>query len=235
MPADLWTPAWRGLVTNDTFGPLRAIAAGRARRGSLAAGGRWSTVRRLLAPAGETERALARAETLLRRYGVVGARAARPEELPGAGAAVWPAWRALEEAGRARRGFWVEGLGGGQFALPGAVDALRGELPSGPVVLAACDPANPYGALLDAGRPGYRRAAGARVVLVDGRLAAFVERGGRALTLAAEDREAALGALAAVPGPRVERVNGGSPFAEALAGLFRSTGWRMTPRGRETR
>lgn len=233
--ADLWSLAWKGLATNDAFGPLRAMAAGRARRGSLAAGGRWSTVSRLLAPVGEPEKALARAELLLRRYGVVGPRAARHEGLPGAGSAVWPAWRALEEAGRARRGWWVEGLGGGQFALPGAVDALRAEPGAGTLVLAATDPANPYGALLDAGLPGFRRAAGARVVLVDGRLAGFVERGGRGLLLGGTgDRAAALGALAAVSGLRVERVDGGSPFAADLAEAFRTAGWRLTPRGWET-
>jgi ATP-dependent Lhr-like helicase len=90
----------------------------------------------------------------------------------------------MEDAGRVRRGYFVEGLGGSQFALPGAVDRLRiGEGGDGVVTLAATDPANPYGATISwpahEGRPS--RSAGAFVVLVDGALTAFVERGGRSV------------------------------------------------------
>jgi ATP-dependent Lhr-like helicase len=99
--------------------------------------------------------------------------------------------RAMEEAGRVRRGYFVAGLGAAQFALPGAVDRLRalrrapGEEPREPEVLAlgAADPAQPYGAALpwpaSAGRPA--RIPGAYVVLVDGEPAAFLERGARSL------------------------------------------------------
>lgn len=237
----LWGLAWRGLVTNDTFGPLRAMATTRARRGALAAGGRWSTVARLVGEGEATRRAWARGEALLRRYGVVGVEAARHEEVPGGGAGVYPVWRALEEAGRARRGWFVEGLGGAQFAAPGAVEALRADAAGGVVVLAATDPANPYGALLAAPMPGLRRAAGARVVLVEGALAAFVERSGRSLRFGPVEegaRRAALAALAQAARQggrplRLETVDGQPALGEPWAGWLRAAGFGMTPRGWE--
>jgi ATP-dependent Lhr-like helicase len=101
---------------------------------------------------------------------------------------LYPVLKALEESGRARRGYFVAGLGGSQFAQPGALDRLRAardarddEAPAA-VVLAACDPANAYGAALawpksETARPA--RAAGAHVILVDGALAAYLPRGER--------------------------------------------------------
>jgi ATP-dependent Lhr-like helicase len=126
---------------------------------------------------------------LLERHGVVTREGVRAEGVPGGFAAVYPVLRALEEAGRARRGWFVAGLGAAQFALPGAVDRLRAHRnvdtddPARVLVLAATDPAQPYGAALawpeHASRPA--RAAGAFVVLVDGACAAYVERGGKSL------------------------------------------------------
>jgi ATP-dependent Lhr-like helicase len=129
-------------------------------------------------------------------------------------AAVYPVLRALEEAGRIRRGYFVEGLGAAQFALPGAIDRLRAVREAGgpnaadPVVrvMAAADPANPYGAALpwprrgEADRRPLQRAAGASVVLVDGQAVLYVERGGKALqTLPAfDDLEVAAPALRAL-------------------------------------
>ena len=103
-------------------------------------------------------------------------------------AGVYPVLKALEERGEARRGYFVAGLGAAQFALPGAVDRLRGartpEPDTAPVVLAATDPAQPYGAALtwpdSPGRPA--RTAGAHVVLADGEPLVILERGGRSLT-----------------------------------------------------
>ncbi|GIU89958.1 MAG: hypothetical protein KatS3mg010_1057 [Acidimicrobiia bacterium] len=123
--------------------------------------------------------------------------AVRAEGVAGGFAGVYPVLRALEESGRARRGWFVAGLGAAQFALPGAVDRLRSfRRPEGGepavVVLAATDPAQPYGAALPWPEPAaaaagrrFARAAGASVVLVDGALAAYVERGGRSLLTAA--------------------------------------------------
>jgi ATP-dependent Lhr-like helicase len=122
---------------------------------------------------------------LLERYGVLTREAALGEGLEGGFAGVYPVLKALEERGRVRRGYFVAGLGAAQFAVPGAVDRLRSfrEQTSPPVVLAATDPAQPYGASLSwpesDGRPA--RAAGAHVVLIDGDLAAYLERGGHSV------------------------------------------------------
>lgn len=128
-------------------------------------------------------RAIARAERLLDRYGVVTREAVLAEGTPGGFAGIYPVLRAMEESGTARRGYFVAGLGAAQFAMPGAVDRLRATREPNAVVqtLAAADPAQPYGAALPwpetAGRPS--RAAGAFVVLIGGSPAAFLERGAR--------------------------------------------------------
>jgi ATP-dependent Lhr-like helicase len=127
------------------------------------------------------------------RHGILTRQAVLAEGVPGGFAALYPVLASLEEAGKLRRGYFLAGLGGAQFAQAGAVDRLRSlresvvlddpdQLPA--VVLAATDPANPYGAALPwpvpaiASAPKPMRSAGARVILVDGMLAAFV-RGDR--------------------------------------------------------
>ncbi len=224
----LWDLVWAGEVTNDTFAPVRALLAGpsratrgrprpgRLRRtGPAAAQGRWSLTTALVAPGGtrpaDTLIAHARAAQLLERHGVVTRESVRVEALVGGFSAVYPVLKLMEETGQVRRGYFVEGLGAAQFAPPGAVDRLRtfrapdtdgaGEV----VVLAATDPAQPYGAALawppSDGRPG--RAAGAYVVLVDGAPAVHLERGARSIaTFPTSEAQA----------PR---------WAEALAGLVR--------------
>src|SRR5262249_16577161 len=127
------------------------------------------------------------AELLLERQGIVTRDSVRSEGVPGGYGAVYGELRALETIGVCRRGYFVEGLGGAQFALPGAVERLRelrSQADGDALVLAAADPAQPYGAALPwPKRSGARaaRVAGARVVLLDGRAALFVERGGRSL------------------------------------------------------
>jgi ATP-dependent Lhr-like helicase len=197
--AALWDLAWAGLVTNDSLAPLRAFVGGKVRKaagrrrpavgrltrlGPPAAAGRWSLVAPLLDPRpSPTEAAHARAAQLVERYGVLTREAALGEGTEGGFAGVYPVLRALEEKGRVRRGYFVAGLGAAQFALPGAVDRLRAARESPTLVLAATDPAQPYGAALPwpetAGRPA--RAAGALVVLAEGAPVVFVERGGRSL------------------------------------------------------
>ena len=170
---------------------------------------------------------------------------------------------AFEDAGRCQRGYFVESLGGAQFAVASTVDRLRTYLdgvdPERPeyraVVLAAADPANPYGAALPwpRARADRRRAprrpgrkAGALVVLVDGELAWFLERGGRSLLSFTDDPEAhhaAAAALADLVAARrvasmlVERING-TPVLEPRGGGPRSVGdalvragFARTPRG----
>jgi ATP-dependent Lhr-like helicase len=163
-----------------------------------------------------TERLHAQALSLLERHGVLTREAVVAEGLEGGFAGVYPILRALEEAGRIRRGYFVDGLGAAQFALAGALDRLRSvrdgeEGSTAPAVqlLAAADPANPYGAALawprrgDDDRRPFQRVAGAYVVMVDGVAALYLERGGSTLqTMPAADdpdvRIAALGGLRAL-------------------------------------
>ena len=238
--AVLWDLVWSGEVTNDTLAPLRALVASKAgtRRGGAAKGaargrarsrprpgrlsrlgppagaGRWSLVGPLLLPRPTpTEAAHTRALQLLDRHGVLTREAALAEGVEGGFAGVYTILRALEERGEVRRGYFVAGLGGAQFALPGAVDRLRAfrevdrpppaagndpwdepgvvAAPAPALVLAATDPAQPYGAALpwpdSTGRPA--RAAGAMVVVGDGAPLVYLERGGRSLVTFEPGRE----------------------------------------------
>jgi ATP-dependent Lhr-like helicase len=273
----VWELVWSGHVTNDTLAPLRALVSGgsrpasrrraptrrygrrgvptAARSGPPAAAGRWSLVPGADA-ADPTRRLHAVAEQLLDRHGVLTRGAVVAERIPGGFAGVYPVLKAMEDAGRCRRGYFVDGLGGAQFAMPGAVDRLRAltDPPSSPQtqVLAAADPANPYGAALPwperaapgstGERPGHRpgRKAGAVVILVDGDLVLYVERGGRTLltftdhpdrlaraadALALAVRDGALGRLA------VEKADGGTVFDTPLAQALTEAGFRPTARG----
>ena len=203
--AALWDLVWAGEVTNDSLAPLRAFLGKKSAPGSRKrrrrprvgqlrqsgppqGAGRWSLVSSLLVPQpAPTARTTARALQLVERYGVLTREAALGEGITGGFAGVYPMLKALEERGELRRGYFVEGLGAAQFATPGAVDRLRALSDSREegttVVLAATDPAQPYGASLrwpeSNGRP--QRSAGAHVVLLDGELALYVERGGKSL------------------------------------------------------
>jgi ATP-dependent Lhr-like helicase len=211
----LWDLVWAGEVTNDTFAPLRALrwkrsgsgprraGGGRGRLTALGppeAAGRWSLVTEP-GRATATERLHAQSLALLDRHGVLTREAVATEGIEGGFAAVYPVLRAMEEAGRIRRGYFVDGLGAAQFALAGALDRLRAARdPADPRtagavhLLAAADPANPYGAALAWPRRGetdrrpLQRAAGAYVVLVDGIATLYLERGGSTIqTLRAAD------------------------------------------------
>jgi ATP-dependent helicase Lhr and Lhr-like helicase len=288
----LWELIWAGWVTGDTFAPVRAMLSGTrrstGRRGTPAhrqrqrpprlsrysvahaqarsseptVAGRWSAL-----PAAEPEstaRAHFQAELLLNRYGVLTKGAVGAEEVPGGFAMLYKVLTAFEDAGRCQRGYFVESLGGAQFAVASTVDRLRSYLDGvdpqrreyRAVVLAAADPANPYGAALpwpsrkvadvDAThRPG--RKAGALVAVVDGELAWFLERGGRSLLSFTDDADAhapAAAALAELVGAGrigsllVEKVNG-VPVLEAVAEGQRGAvhdaligaGFARTPRG----
>ncbi|WP_442945763.1 ATP-dependent helicase [Nonomuraea sp. LPB2021202275-12-8] len=342
LAAALWDLVWAGRVSGDTLAPLRAtLGSGRpahrpatkrrravlpTRSGPPTVGGRWWLLPEPAADA--TQRANAQAEVLLERHGVVTRGAVTSERLPGGFTPIYQVLRAYEESGRCRRGYFVEGLGGAQFALPGAVDRMRAMAPSiapsggadfdrspsegapfaatrsgeasfgttssgedlssatpwgdssltapgggpppddrsfggarGPgapqgrvgrreparraVVLAAADPANPYGAALSwpqhPGEVGHKpgRKAGALVVLVDGYLVLYVERGGKTLlsfadgdrlqpaveALALAVRDGALGKLT------VERADGESIVDSPLAAALEAAGFHPTPRG----
>ncbi|MEU2548064.1 DEAD/DEAH box helicase [Streptomyces roseolus] len=228
-----------------------------SRSGPPTVSGRWA----LLPPAEPepTHRAHALARTLLDRHGVVTRGAVAAEGVAGGFSAVYRILSAFEDSGQARRGYVVEGLGAAQFAMDGAVDRLRAaatardrgvEAAAGPraVVLAAADPANAYGAALPWPEPpagaGHKpgRKAGALVVLVDGELTLYVERGGKtvlswptepdapALAAAADAlaEAARAGALGTVT---VERINGATALTSPLARPLETAGFLATPRG----
>jgi ATP-dependent Lhr-like helicase len=282
----LWDLVWAGLVTNDTLAPLRILLSGgrgahrgrpapvrtrygRARpvlpgrAGPPTVSGRWS-----LAPTPEvdpTRRAHAAAEALLDRHGVVTRGAVLAERFTGGFAAIYRVLSGFEEAGRCRRGYFVAGLGAAQFALPGAVDRLRAmaadEDTGQTVLLAATDPANPYGAALpwqrlrDRGastaqrppgsstesalhRPG--RKAGAIAVLTGGEVVLYVERGGRTLlswsddptTLQSAADTLALAVREGVLGRlSVERADGTAVADTPLGEALARAGFHQTPRG----
>ncbi len=259
-------------------GPLGALGSAPARpqlpsrSGPARTTGRWS----LLPPADDepTLRALATAELLLDRHGVLTRGAVAAEDVPGGFAAVYRVLGRAEEAGRVRRGYFVEGLGASQFGTSGAVDRLRaGQGPEAgrgeptALVLAASDPANPYGAALpwpergvdpadvtdgstegptgDTARrrrhqPG--RKAGAVVVVVDGALVLYVERGGRTL-LTHSDDPALLSAAATALADAVRRGHLGRLTVEKADGgrllgsdhpvvaALEAAGFHLTPRG----
>src|SRR5467141_660466 len=245
----LWDLVWAGEVTNDTFAPLRLLGpaarrpAHRPRLPRLTqprASGRWSLVTDLVGSgANPTERLHSAAGVLLQRYGILTRESVAGEGWPGGFASLYPVLRAMEESGRIRRGYFVEGLGGSQFALPGAVDRLRAlrEQGDGVIALAACDPANAYGSVLAWPRSDGRmaRAAGAYCVLDGGKLVLYLERGGRSLLTAGEVSIEHLKALIAmaVPAGRVElqKVDGIPVVESPLNALLREAGFTSTHRG----
>ncbi len=275
LHAALWDLAWAGEVTNDAFAPLRAprlravtrSEARRARRFSSrraatgqALQGRWSLVSELLEDAPpQGPRWRAQAELMLERHGIVTRETVLSEGVPGGFTTLYGELSNLEILGTARRGYFVEGLGGAQFALAGAVERLR-SLPRSDgehLVLAATDPAQPYGAQLpwpkpplreaaDAGteerRGGRRpsRVAGAYVLTRDGEPLLYVERGGKGILLLArieaEELTAALVALteAAVDGliPKlgIEKVDGEPVIGSGMEQSLLEAGFSRQPK-----
>ncbi len=257
----LWELVWAGRITNDTLAPLRGLlgsargssSRARPRRpvrrlGPPAGAGRWSLVP--AAAASPTERLAAAADQLLQRHGVVTRAAVAAEGTRGGFAAVYPVLKAMEEAGKIRRGYFVEGLGGAQFAGPASVDRMRALSDTAPrdsaEVLAATDPASVYGAALPwperGEEKGHRagRKAGAVVVLVSGRLVLYAERGGRSLLSYSDDQDLlqlAVEALAlavrdGVAGVlNVERADGGPVLDSALAPRLEAAGFSLSSRG----
>ncbi|MFI1864437.1 ATP-dependent helicase [Streptomyces jumonjinensis] len=246
----------RRTVPRGRFGGLAAAARTASRSGPPTVSGRWS----LLPPAEPepTHRAHALARTLLDRHGVVTRGAVAAEGVEGGFSAVYRVLSAFEDSGQARRGYVVEGLGAAQFAMDGAVDRLRaaasareradGDTAPHAVVLAAADPANAYGAALSWPEPpdgaGHKpgRKAGSLVVLVDGELTLYMERGGKTLLAWVTDPDApALHAAAeALTGAAragslgtvtVERANGVPALTSPLARPLEAAGFHATPRG----
>lgn len=218
--------------------------------------GRWS-----LAPFPDTDsasRSLAHGEAWLDRYGVVTRGSIVAEDTPGGFSMAYRILSNFEDHGRALRGYLVDGLGAAQFSTPAIIDRLRGlddspdaeGWPSGShhpevVLLAAVDPANPYGASIPWTIAGAQRAAGALVVLCDGVLMAYLSRGGRTLRLGGEGAplekpEVLRMAIAAVQDAvsrgrmepfTVESIDGEDVLQPACAQLISAAGLRLTPRG----
>ncbi|MFD4468430.1 ATP-dependent helicase [Rhodococcus sp. NPDC058505] len=278
LVAALWELVWAGHLAGDSFAPLRALLSGTtratpshrtprraprtrayralprpavpSRTGPPTVGGRWA-----LLPDPEpdaTLRAHARADLLLDRYGVLTRGSVVAEDVPGGFAMMYKVLRGFEDSGRARRGYFVEGLGAAQFSTSEVVDRLRGHADSpgtarpapAAVTLAATDPANPYGAALSwpATEGGHRpgRKAGAMVVLVDGGLALYVERGGKTLLTFTDEPTVLVAAAAALAGLVdrggvekivIERVDGESVHGSALSPVLVEAGFAATPRG----
>ncbi|MFE3757124.1 ATP-dependent helicase [Nocardia tengchongensis] len=231
-----------------------------ARTAAPQVAGRWSLLPERVAD--NTVRAHATADVLLERYGVLTRGSVQSEGVPGGFALMYRVLTEFEDRGRCRRGYFVDSLGGAQFSTTDVVDRLRSfdtertrgagdgfshEPVGKAVVLASCDPANPYGAALPwpkaaaegAGhRPG--RKAGALVVLVEGDLALYLERGGKTLLTFTEDpavRTAAAAALAGLVHDRrvdslvIDRVNGESVHGNTFAGFLAEAGFAATPKG----
>ena len=212
----MWSLVWKGAITNDTFHALRALTRPKTKRvsGGTAPGGARFRSRRLAAPLSAegrwslvptvdinpTQRANALAHQMLARYGVVTREAPGAEGLQGGFGAVYPVLKAMEEAGRIRRGYFVAGLGATQFASGGAIDLLRSFRDDGEkaetVMLAATDPANPYGTIIKWPVDGrFTRSVGANVILVNGALAAYIGRGEKQLSVFLPDDEPSRGTV----------------------------------------
>jgi ATP-dependent Lhr-like helicase len=273
--AALWRLVWRGEVTNDTLAPLRALVAqsasaskevvgagtrrgrtgfrSRRRQRTPGADGRWSLLARFHGGVTSTERLAALASQLVERHGVLTRDQIAREQVEGGFSAIYPVLKAMEEAGKVRRGYFVDGQGGAQFAAPGADELLRSrpredEPPT--FVLAATDPANPYGVALpwpaspggdEAGRP--QRAAGCRVVLCDGQALGYLNKSGQSLTTFLAEAEPDRGyqamqlgkALAARAREQrsilLTKIDGGSAIASPLAPVLAKAGFVATTRG----
>jgi ATP-dependent Lhr-like helicase len=266
----LWDLVWSGEATNDAFAPLRARRLSvapppapnrrRGRFGSRRTGaqpqvqGRWSLTAGLFDPRpSEKERAAARAELLLERHGVVTRETVVAERIPGGFTTLYAELSGLETLGATRRGYFVEGLGGAQFALAAAVERLRThrEGPAEAIVLAAQDPANLYGAALpwpardwepeqDRRRRRPARVPGAYVVMIGGGPVLYVEAGGRGLvSLTRPDPDVLRPALEALADfvrsgglkrAAVERFDGEPVLGSAVEQLLQDVGFRPGPR-----
>ncbi|MFI6312651.1 ATP-dependent helicase [Nocardia fusca] len=275
VSAALWDLVWAGLVSGDTFAPVRARLSGStrapaahrtprraprgrtylprpampSRSGPPTVAGRWSLLPERATD--NTVRAHATADLLLERYGVLTKGSVQSEGVPGGFALVYRVLSEFEDRGRCRRGYFVDSLGGAQFSTTDVVDRLRSfdgdRRPAGAALaLAACDPANPYGAALPwpktEGGPGHRpgRKAGALVVLVDGELVLYLERGGKTLLTCTEDpaaRQAGAGALADLVRTGradslvIDRVDGESVHGNTFAEFLTAAGFATTPQG----
>ncbi|HEX4004648.1 MAG TPA: DEAD/DEAH box helicase [Acidobacteriaceae bacterium] len=279
----LWNLVWRGQVTNDTLHALRAHlekpetsrsskrvhnqAAFRSRRTTPpSAQGRWALAPSIdrTTPAAQTAWSHALAQQLLQRYGIVTRETTAQENVPGGFSAVYEVLKALEARGQVRRGYFVAGLGGAQFAVPAAVELLRSLGANSPdkpemVSLAAADPANPWGSVLRwpaAEDAMLTRSVGASVILRNGDLVAYLRRNNPAIhvflsadepdrSTVARDLAAFLANMAQTllqnpemrhhGGLLIDSIGGQPAYQHFLAGFLKEAGFHPSPRGYHVR
>ena len=268
---DLWDLVWAGYVTNDTLAPLRSLRASnsskskakmrsarrrfRSRRAARIPGteGRWSLVHPIesIRPT-STERLTAIAKQLIERYGVLTREMVTSEGIAGGFSALYPILKVMEESGKLRRGYFVTGMGAAQFAALGADDRIRNEgedaLSTEPIFLAACDPANPYGAAVrwpateeGSGRP--QRNTGSMVLLQAGSLIAYLGRSGESLITFDTDDEMKNAArrrtiaecLADLATEEravyISKINGSDPATSPMSEPLTDSGFVLTSKG----
>jgi ATP-dependent Lhr-like helicase len=237
----MWDLVWSGVVTNDSFAPVRAFISRRGRRPprsvrvSLSpphAQGRWFLVDSLrhTQPTPE-ERGLAIAHMLLDRYGVVTRDGVLAEGIAGGFSGLYPVLSSLEDVGSIRRGYFIEGLGGAQFGLPGAIERLRASDNPGIVVMASTDPANPYGASspwpTSEGTP--QRRARSTVAMISGVPVAWLDSAGRTVALFNASKTQAAEGVATLAASRhrsvIARIDGVDARDHSLAELLTDHGF----------
>lgn len=262
LASALWELVWSARVTSDSFSPVRELSRQGALRRPRAPSprhrvlsrsarpvaprigpaGRWSKV---VPTATGTAALLSAVEIELGRYGVLTRGGVLYEAMTPNYPDVYRLLSAMEDVGSTRRGYFVEGLGAAQFALPGAVDRLRNAGPSPALLLASCDPANPFGAALPwPATQGHRpaRKAGALVVLDDGCPVVYLERGAHTLITfeqaGAGQLDQALSLLAAavdagrLGAVTIERVNAAPALQDRrLGAALERAGFSMVPQG----
>ena len=237
----LWDLVWAGVVTNDSYAPVRAFIARRGRRPSRPARvslspphaqGRWFLVGSLArTPPTAEERGLGVAHMLLDRYGIVTRDSVLSESIPGGFSGLYPVLASLEDIGSTRRGYFVEGLGGAQFGLPGAIERLRMSNDANIVVLASTDPANPYGATLmwpaSEGKP--QRRARSTIAMDSGVPVAWLDPAARSIALFSADATQVIEAIWMLATSRdrctIARIDGVDARDHALGSLMIERGF----------
>ena len=198
----------------------------------------------------EEERAEQQARQMLARYGIVAREFHRREDMLPWGQIAAEMQR-MEMRGEIRRGYFVEGLSGMQFALPGAVDTIRRlkssrKTTAGATLLNSCDPANIYGTGIEfrgvegeSGALQVTRLPGNFIALAGGVPVLWIEgEGSRIRTIGRPDTVTVTGALerflelVRLPAAlrplktvTVEYWDGERPAGSSWAGVLRSLGF----------
>ena len=191
-----------GFAKRRFTGPLKSEIRNRLRQKNQFEDGRWfltTSFGALGRPADANQRVEWQARLLLERYGILVKEWYRREQGLLPWYPIFQVLKRLEWQGEIRRGYFVAGLSGVQFALPAAVELLA-EINSDPsagderpVLLSSLDPALPFGAGIDwnrGDRPGKPlkivRSAANHLVLGNGRIVMVCENFFQRLTVFSE-------------------------------------------------